>query len=153
MASPDPRNDLSAFFKQMHESGALDATTPHHSAILDAVTNAKKRPRNYEDKTFHWSVDTGKPGGDHTAFVRYSYDGHTIVIEDIDVFEVFETADSDRMFRGYRPSIADLVARIGQKRCTCNAGYLIRPDTMKLQVCTRCNGFSTQRGRRFRARW
>lgn len=100
-----------------------------------------------------WSgVDFGTPGGDHTAYVRYTYDGHTIHIEHIDVFEVFENPDSDRMFRGYRPSIADLVARIGTKRCNCNAGYLIREDTRQLVVCTRCDGFSTQRGRRFRTR-
>lgn len=118
MSAPDYRTNLSAFFKQMHESGAF---------------------------------------GDHTAFVRYSYDGHTIVIEDIDVFEVFETADSDRMFRGYRPSIADLVARIDKKRCRwCDAGLVqvgnFETGLASTQVCTRCDGFSTQRQRPIRPR-
>lgn len=157
MSAPDQRNDLSAFFKQMHESGAFDAATPHHSAILDAVTNAAKRPRHHEGEVFHWGVDHGKPGGDQTAYTRYSFDGYRIIVdelhfEDIYVTETEDTRDTPHMWAGRRPFIADLVARIGQKRCTCNAGYLIREATLQLIVCNRCDGFSTQRGRRFRAR-
>lgn len=142
MAAPDYRNDLAAFFKAVH------GTKVYQSEILEALT---RKPKDTKDEVFQWSVDHGKAGGDHTAYVRYSYDGYTIHIDEISTAEVYDY-DGHHHFRGERPSIADLVARIGQKRCTCNAGYLIREDNRKLQVCTRCDGFSTQRGRRFRAR-
>lgn len=146
MAAPDYRNDLAAFFKAVY-GDELDKMA-YQSAILEALT---RKPKDPKDEVFQWSgVDHGKAGGDHTAYVRYSYDGRTIHIDELSTEELYE--DYDDCAPGQRPSIASLVARIGQRRCNCNAGYLIREDTRQLVVCTRCDGFSTQRGRRFRAR-
>lgn len=150
--NPDYRTDLFAFIRDFFPEGLKMAE--HHASIFDVLRNSQRQKgKNYRDeevKFTGFSMDPGKPGGDHTAYVRYSYDGITIHIDELSTEELYE--DYDDCARGQRPSIADLVARIGQRRCNCNAGYLIREDTRQLVVCTRCDGFSTQRGRRFRTR-
>lgn len=148
MSAPDYRKDLGAFLKLIYGDAMASEFTATHHHILDTISKA---PRDYKDETFQWGVDHGKPGGDHTAYVHYSYDGGTIVIDDVSFEELYD-ADAPESTRGGRVHIPDLLTRIGQKRCNCNAGYLIREDTRQLQVCTRCDGFSTQHGRRFRAR-
>lgn len=156
MSAPD--YDLAAFLEAVY--GPAFWSDPHHASIrslLDSPLNPRAAPARLHTETVYFGGDHGKPSGDRTAYVSCRHDGYRIIIDDIhtedmDATETEDTRDTLRMWAGRRPSIADLVARIGTKRCNCNAGYLIREDTRQLVVCTRCDGFSTQRGRRFRTR-
>lgn len=148
MSSPDYRNDPIAFIRDFL-SPEVEKMTQHHQSILNAALNSQQRKRkDYRDEPVFFGADLGKPGGDQTAYVRYTYSDFTIHIEDVTFEELY--GSEPKRIPGGRPSIAELVARIGEKQCTCTAGYLFNLETLQLTVCTQCDGFSTQRRRRFR---